>query len=301
MKALWFLSLVAATAACSSSSSSSSPPRPQGPAPADDGGGRIHRFQIGALEAVALSDGTITLPNDGGVFAVGHADEAGHLLSLVGMPRDELHLSLQPLLVKAGDRVLLFDTGARDAIPTAGRMPASLALAGIAPGDITDIFISHAHSDHVFGLVTAAGALAFPAATIHLSAPEWTALQVEEPPFAASIAARVTPFAPGAQILPEVLAVDTRGHTAGHTSYVIGTGDERLIYLGDVAHHTVVSLQRPAWSVAVDSDHTAADAVRAQALARLAAERTRVYAVHFPFPGLGHVVEADGAFAWQSE
>ncbi|HUQ01324.1 MAG TPA: MBL fold metallo-hydrolase [Kofleriaceae bacterium] len=301
MNAPSLVSLVSLAAFVSLVACSSSTPKTTPPSPAGGDGGRIHRFRIGALDAIALSDGTVSVPNDGAVFAVGHAEEAADLLALVGMPRDELHLSIQPLLVKADTRVLLFDTGARDAIATAGRLPASLALAGVTPGDVTDIFISHAHSDHVFGLVTAAGARAFPTATIHLSAPEWAALEAEEPAFAASIAANVKPFAPGAQVLPEVLAVETRGHTAGHSSYLVGTGDDRLLYLGDVAHHTVVSLQRPAWSVAVDSDHASADAVRAQTLSRLAAAHTRVYAVHFPFPGLGHVVDQDGAFAWQAE
>lgn len=297
MKALSFVAL-AALAACSHST------KTPAPTPGGDGEGRIHRFQIGAFEAIALEDGTITLPADGSVVGQDHAAETTELLKAAGLPTDAVHLSLQPLLVKAGAHVILFDTGAGAASwAKAGKLPASLALAGVAPTAITDIFISHAHPDHVGGLVTADGALRFPSATIHLSAPEWAAFQAsdEQKALAAQIAGKVTAFEPGAQVLPEVRAVATQGHTPGHSSYEIVSGDARLFYLGDVAHHSIVSVQQPTWKIQFDGDHEAAGAMRQQTLATLAAEHERVYAVHFPFPGLGQIAEQGGALAWQAE
>src|SRR3546814_5159321 len=85
-----------------------------------------------------------------------------------------LHLSIQPLLVRGDGRVLLFDTGAGDVEwARGGRLPASLRAAGVEPSQVTDVFISQLHADHVGGLLTPDGALAFPDATVHLSAPEW--------------------------------------------------------------------------------------------------------------------------------
>ena len=298
MRRLAFVAVLA-LAACSSSATKP----PPAPGSGDDGPGRAHAFAIGALEAVALDDGELVFPNDGKVLAVGHVDEAGDVLAAAGLPRDPLRLSIQPLLVKASGRVLLFDTGTGGSIPNTGWVRTSLTRAGVTPADVTDIFISHGHSAHMGGLVTADGALVYPNATIHLSAPEWAAVQAapEDKALVDAIAAKVAAFEPGAELLPEVRAVATQGHTPGHSSYAIGTGDERLFYLGDLAHHHVVSVQRPAWPIEFDLDRAAAEAMRQQTLSTLAADHTRVYAVHFPFPGVGHIADRDGTLVWQAE
>jgi len=289
---LWLLAT-----ACSSSSSS-----PRAPA---EKSGRAERLQIGDLEAYALEDGHLVVPNDGQLLGFGRPpSEIAEVLAATGLPRDTIRLDIQCLLVKAGDRVILFDTGLGDApFPDAGRLPRSLALAGVQPVAVTDIFISHAHSDHVGGLLTKADALAFPAAAIHMSAPEWAAFQAntdeDSKRFAAAIAPKVTPFEPGAQVLPVVKAVATQGHTPGHSSYEIGAEAEKAFYIGDLAHHSVISVQRPAWSIHADADRPAAEAMRQQTLAKLAADRTRVFAVHFPFPGVGHVVAEGQGLVWR--
>ena len=95
------------------------------------------------LDAVALKDGDIDVVNDGKTFGVGRptADVAA-VLSAAGLPSDALHLSIQPLLVRDGDRTLLFDTGAADATwARAGRLPASLRAAGVEPAQVTDVFL----------------------------------------------------------------------------------------------------------------------------------------------------------------
>ena len=66
-------------------------------------------FTIGDFQAMALRDGTISLPNDNKVFGVGHTPaEVAGLLQAAKLPADHLELSLQPLLVKTADRVMLF-------------------------------------------------------------------------------------------------------------------------------------------------------------------------------------------------
>lgn len=266
----------------------------------------VFRFRIGALDAVALKDGDIDAPNDGKTFGVGQPPEqVAALLAAAGQPTDVLHLSIQPLLVRAGTRILLFDTGAADAsFARAGRLPASLRAAGVEPAQVTDIFLSHRHPDHVGGLLTHAGALAFPNATVHLSAPEWAALEKDHD--AAALVAAITPkvatFKPGAVILPGlVAAVVADGHTPGHSAYEIASGDARLLYIGDVVHHFVVSMQRPEWTVDYDENAPLAQSRRRALLQRAADQDLRVYAVHFPFPGLGRVKAQGDGFAWVPE
>jgi glyoxylase-like metal-dependent hydrolase (beta-lactamase superfamily II) len=101
--------------------------------------------------------------------------------------------------------------------------------------------------------------------------------------------------------LPEVIAVATQDHTPGHSSYDISSNGDHVFYLGDVAYSWVISVQRPAWSIHFDGDHAAAEAMRAKTLAKLAADHMRVYAVHFPFPGIGHIAGQGNDLSWQRD
>src|ERR1700744_2884203 len=132
-------------------------------------------FTIGSYGAVALKDGALEEPVDGKSFVVGQSNEAvGAVLKAGGAPGDHFEFSIQPLLVHAGNHVLLFDTGVGNWYgDIGGKLPDSMKAAGEKAASVTDIYISHAHGDHIGGLVTPSGALAFPNATIHMSAPEW--------------------------------------------------------------------------------------------------------------------------------
>jgi glyoxylase-like metal-dependent hydrolase (beta-lactamase superfamily II) len=293
-----------AVCACSPKTQPAAPAETaQAPTPAAE---NVFRFKVGALDAAAVLDGTITVANDGKTFGVGRpASDVAAVLKAAGLPEDQLHLSIQPLLVRSGAQVILFDTGAGDvAFAKGGDLPASLRAAGVEPGQVTDIFISHAHPDHTGGLLDADGALAFPNAAIHMSAPEWEAMKAAagQAALVAAIAPKVAAFQPGAAVLPGLItAVQVKGHTPGHSAYEITSGDQRLLYIGDTAHHSVISVQRPDWTIDYDGDARAAQASRRAFLQRAADQNLRLYAVHFPFPGLGHVKAQGEGFAWVPE
>jgi glyoxylase-like metal-dependent hydrolase (beta-lactamase superfamily II) len=270
-------------------------------------------FAVGDFSAMALRDGSISIANDNKVFGVGHKpEEVAALLREAGLPTDHLELSLQPLLVKTADRVMLFDTGAGTNFGvSAGKLNASMAAAGVAPATVTDIFISHSHGDHVGGLLNAAGAPAFPNATIHISAPEWaflkgmTAEQAagagvgQHAKLIAAITPKVAAFEPGAEIIPEaVKAVDIKGHTPGHSGYMIRSKNKSVFYIGDTVHHFVVSLRKPEWPCGFDADATTSEASRKAVLGAAAAKGQLVYSPHMPFPGIGKIGGSEGAFRW---
>jgi glyoxylase-like metal-dependent hydrolase (beta-lactamase superfamily II) len=263
----------------------------------------VHYLKIGELPAMALRDGTIELPNDNQVFGVGlKPEDVAAVLSANGLPTDTLKLSVQPLLVKSGDRTLLFDTGAGGNFgPGSGHLGHSLADAGVDPASVTDIFISHSHGDHVGGLVNADGKLAFPNATIHLSKPEWQHYSSQEK-LAAVVSAvkpKVKAFAPGAELIEGVVkAVEIKGHTPGHSGYRISSGTESLLYVGDSMHHYVVSVQKPEWTISFDGDSATATASRVALIKDLAASGQLVYAVHFPFPGVGRMESRGEGATW---
>jgi glyoxylase-like metal-dependent hydrolase (beta-lactamase superfamily II) len=270
--------------------------------------GDVSEFKIGQFTAIALKDGELKVPNDNKVFAVGRSPEdVARVLQAAGVPTNELELSIQPLFVRARDRVMLFDTGASNNFgPGAGKLAASMQEAGIDPASITDIFISHSHGDHVGGLVDASGAPVFANATVHISAPEWDFLKGKDDKSAAAVVAAVTPkvdaFAPGSEIIPGVVkAVEIKGHTPGHSGYLITSGADSLLYIGDTAHHYIVSVQEPDWTISFDSDAPTAQASRKELIAQSAATGQRIYAVHFPFPGLGKFAKRGDGYVWVPE
>lgn len=312
------LSVCLTLAACSKKSAAPPPPQenPAPSAPAQTVAAPAGSFSIGELQAVALRDGAFEFPNDNKIFGVGKTpEEVAAVLTAAGLPADKLSVSIQPLLVKSTDRVLLFDTGAGSNFgPAGGQLTKSLTDAGVEAASVTDIFISHPHGDHIGGLLSAAGALAFPNATVHIGAADWeflkgldaeTSKAVGVPNYAPLVTAltpKIDAFAPGADLVPGVVeAVDLHGHTPGHSGYLIGSGATSVLYIGDSVHNYIISVQKPEWTVAFDNDAAAGQKNRLDVLAKGAENGQRIYAVHFPYPGLGKFERRGDGYVWVAE
>ncbi len=252
-------------------------------------------FKVGALDLVALHDTQFTPPNDGKVFGVDATPAAvGDVLKAAGAPTDVVTLSVDSLLVRTGKQVVLIDTGA------GGALQASLALAKVAPADITDVLITHAHGDHVGGLVKD-GQLAFPNATIRMSAAEWTFLQgmANQADLVKVISGKVKTFEPGAVVAPGITAKPIKGHTPGHSGYEIVSGKAKLLDIGDTAHSSIVSLADPQWLMGYDTDKTEARDTRIAMLKALAKSQETIFSPHFPYPGVGKIEAQGDHFVWK--
>jgi glyoxylase-like metal-dependent hydrolase (beta-lactamase superfamily II) len=273
-------------------------------------------FKIGSYSAVSLKDGALAVPLDGKSFVVDQPNEAvSSVLKAGGAPADHFEFSIQALLVHASGHVLLFDTGAGNLFgDIAGKLPESMAAAGEKPANVTDIFISHAHGDHIGGLVTPSGALAFPNAAIHMSAPEWkwlSGLSEDEAKniglqhvsaFVTTVKPKVVPFKPGSDLLPGIVrAVELRGHTPGHSGYRIGSGAGSVLVFGDAMHSYLVSVRKPLWHVAFDQDQSLGAATRAALVKNSVTSGQRLFSEHFPFPGIGKIVNGKDGATWQPD
>jgi len=252
-------------------------------------------FHVGAIEVVALHDADFNPPNDGKVFGLGQGTDAvAKVLTAHGAPASPIHLSVDALLVRDGAHVVLIDTG------IGGVLQASLATAGITPDAVTDVLITHAHPDHIGGLMTKDGMPAFPKATVRMSEAEWASAKARPDlaKFVSAIGPQVQTFTPGSEVLPGITTIALSGHTPGHTLYEIASGDAKLIDIGDTAHSSIVSLARPGWKAEFDEDQTLGVSQREAELTKLAASGETVFAPHFPFPGIGKVVKDGGGFRW---
>lgn len=259
-------------------------------------------FKLGSLRLIALRDAQFVIPNDGKTIG-SDADIAtvGTLLKASGLPDDRLTLSVNALLVRAGKRVILIDSGLGPAAH--GALMASLGEAGVAPDEVTDVLVTHSHFDHVGGLAGADGKPAFPKAVIRMSTAEWAWMK-NQPNAAALVKVidgHVQTFKPGATIAPGVTSVALNGHTPGHVGYEITSGKQSLLDIGDMAHSWVISLKKPEWIMQYDNDKAAAMATRKATFARLAKSHELVFSPHFPFPGVGRVVADGDAYTWAAQ
>lgn len=251
-------------------------------------------FKIGDVDAIALADGENPVPNDNKIFGVGQTPEAvANVLTANGEPGDTLRLEVHPLLVRADGRTVLFDAGLGQS--QGGTLMQSLQAANVDPASITDVLISHGHGDHTGGLVLD-GALAFPNAAIRMSEAEWAAVRAnpEMAELVRVITSKVQTFKPDDEILPFVEAQDTAGHTPGHTSYLITSGPNHLLYTGDLMHHFLVSVEHPEWNMGYDADQNAGRERREKEVSALLASGAHIYAYHFPFPGVGRLQQRGG-------
>ncbi|MGY4516267.1 MBL fold metallo-hydrolase [Lysobacter sp. HA18] len=268
-----------------------------GPSPVKPGERTI---AVGALKLTSLRDAQFNAPNDGKVFGVDvGAAPVTKFLAARNLPTDVIPLSVDALLVRGiPGHVVLLDTGVG---PRAGGvLLKSLAQAGVSPSQITDVLITHSHSDHVGGLVNSDGKSAFPRASIRMTDAEWTWFkgQVDNKPLVDAIASQVKTYAPGDTVVPDIVSVPFKGHTPGHVGYRIGSGRSSVLDIGDTAHSSAVSLGHPEWTMGFDSDPVVGRQTRATELGVLAKDHTLIFSPHFPYPGTGRVVRTQDSYSW---
>ncbi len=266
-------------------------PQPSAPA--------ARTVRIGGATVTVLRGGGWFATNDGTVFGLNASQaQVTALLKAAGASTDKVTLDVDVLLLRLPGHVALIDAGLgpRDH----GVLIASLALAGVSPGEITDVLITHGHTDHVGGLLNAAGRPAFPRATVHMSTREWASLKADKwmTEVATAIAPQVRTFEPGRPVLPGITPRPLYGHTPGHVAYEIALPGGVLEDIGDTAHSVVISLARPDWTIDFDQDRAAGAMTRRTELARLAGAGEWVFAPHFPFPGIGRIVARGDGYAW---
>lgn len=135
-------------------------------------GDGFHRFQLGDLELTILSDGHI-LQTPIQPFMCPNAEKAEleNLLEENFRTTNSVDLAMNVMLVKKGEKYILLDAGMGIFATNANNdwLLKSLSKAGIKPENITDIFISHAHPDHIGGLVDKDQNLIFKNAAVYLS------------------------------------------------------------------------------------------------------------------------------------
>ena len=273
-----------------------------------------YRVMLGDFEVTALSDGTVQLPVDKLLTNTrpGQVDKA--------LKRDflkaPLDTSVNGYLVNTGSKLVLIDTGAANLFgPTLGNLIANLKAAGYQPEQVDEIYITHMHADHVGGLM-AGDKLAFPNATVRADqhdADFWLSkANLDKAPADAKgffqgamaslnpyvAAGKFKPFDGDTELVPGIKAVAARGHTPGHSTYLVESQGQKLALWGDLMHVAAVQFAQPSVTIQFDTDSQAAAAQRKRAYAAAVKQGYLVGSAHLSFPGLGHLRRDGAGYAW---
>lgn len=261
---------------------------------------RTRTLRLGDATLTFVPDGVVRLPGLGWlpettdeVWAAHpeYLDEGGYLTAGIGA-----------LLVTRDGRNLLIDAGVgKIDLPAevsskigaleGGALLDNLAALGLRPDDIEAVALTHVHIDHTGWLP------AFTGSTVLVTEPEWTnrahSGDVDHATLDA-IAPRVRTVADGEEIFPGVRVLMSPGHTAGHATYVITEGDQRVLAFGD-AMHSAVQVLDPDWGAVSDHDSARAAESRHRLVEELTAPDTIGFGIHFADVQFGRVVDG----TWQ--
>lgn len=219
----------------------------------------------------------------------------------------DLHLTLGGFLIRTGDRVILVDAGVGtidNGRYRGGLFLESLRAQGVEPEDVTDVAFTHLHFDHV-GWATQKGRVVFENATHHVHAADWEHFveDVNSEPGAvrklAPLTSHLSTFAEGTTLAPGLDARPAVGHTPGSTVFVISDHGEKLVLLGDVAHHPL-ELTQNGWSFHFDHSSETAARSREELVAEFCDTDVLIAAGHFPDLQPGRLSTVAGSVAWST-
>jgi glyoxylase-like metal-dependent hydrolase (beta-lactamase superfamily II) len=277
----------------------------------------FYRYKVGDAQVTAVFDGSTTFDLNDKFVTNAKLEEVAAALDKAFLPKDKMTLLFTPLVVNAGGKTIVIDTGMGGAALAAskgqnGQFVTNLAAAGVDPKSVDMVVISHFHGDHINGLLNADNTPAFPNAELLVPSTEWkyfmddgemsrapegrmqTVFKNARRVLETGMKKKATPYEWGKEVAPGLLAVETIGHTPGHTSYILSSGSDKVFIQSDVTNHPALFVVNPGWRAFFDQDAAQAETTRRKVYDMLVAEKMRVQGFHYPFPGLGNVVK-DGS------
>jgi len=272
----------------------------------------FYRYKVGSIEITVVNDGVSRMPITEGFVENASKEQVNAALEAAFLEKDFYAGPYNPIVINTGTKLALVDTGTGEEAFTSskginGRLLINLAAAGIDPAAIDAVIISHYHLDHINGLLKADGSLAFPNAEILVPAAEhkfWMddgemsratkprvvfGFKNARRVMAGEVLKRLRTYDWNKEVISGVTAIGTPGHTPGHTSHVVASGNKVVYVQADVTHAPFLFARHPDWHFMLDVEPIAAEATRRKVYDMLVAEKMLVQGFHYPFPSVGHV------------
>jgi glyoxylase-like metal-dependent hydrolase (beta-lactamase superfamily II) len=235
------------------------------------------------------------------------ASELEVILEDFDLSKDELTRECNLTLYQSGKKKVLFDAGAGvDFLSGMGTLVESLEAIDLSTDDITDVVFTHAHPDHIWGVLDDFDDLTFQNANYHIGRMEWdywfdteTVNKVREDRIPMAVGAKrrlealegnINLFDSNDEIIDGIKALLTPGHSPGHMSFEVGKSSQKALVIGDALNNHHVAFRRPEWvSAGLDQDPNLAADTRKKLLEKIVSEQLKVVGFHLPNGGIGHV------------
>lgn len=264
-------------------------------------------FQVGGISCLIVLDGVSALGVEGILKRFPESTEAAYrkAYQAVGLSLDEAKSYFNILLARISGETVLVDAG-QGGRPRGGQLPEGLRIAGIDPAEVSLVVITHAHVDHVWGLVSPDNTPVFPNARYVLSEVELSFWKKriessagDQAPLVSLLESQGLELIPmDAPILPGLSAVPLPGHTPGQIGIVIESEGQSLWHMADLLH-SPMQFAHPEWSPTFDADAHLAAISRRAALSQAAERGALTLFYHLSYPGLGRVKRAAQGFLWE--
>ncbi len=212
---------------------------------------------------------------------------------------DRVRLSVNCFVVAGPDgQSVLIDCGAGGSWePTMGRLENVMKTAGIDPASITTMAATHAHEDHVSGLLTPYGRPLLP---------KLEAIMIGEDAVKgffgkshlSAFRPLLKPVQDGDRLENGLQVVALPGHAPGHVGYALKTGEDDFLFFGDVVHVPALQFADPTVSWGYDDHQPTARATRSKILEQAAQTGTWIAGAHLGRPGIGRVT-GDASYIYE--
>ncbi|WP_454806834.1 MBL fold metallo-hydrolase [Paraburkholderia fungorum] len=264
--------------------------------------------RVGDFTITAISDGYLTASLD--FLSNINPSEASRMQSDAGQ-KEPSAVHINCYVVRGAGRTILIDAGAGGIKQWGGQLRTNLSLAGVEPSEIDTILLTHAHPDHVGGLVDTAGHISFPNAELLAHEQEVKFWQDDGNLSRASERARgnfliarqvfdgyrdrLRTFNEG-EVLPGIRAMPLPGHTDGHSGYLLESHDQGLLVWGDIVHFPHIQIKRPDVSIAFDQDPSLAAVTRSRLLDMASSEGLLIAGMHLGELGFARIKRTSGSY-----
>ena len=269
---------------------------------------RISTTAVGTVNVTTLRDGERTLPPEA---LKNLSDE-----DIQKINSDEnqsfTFTNFNACVIQNGKQNLLVDTGCGSLFgPTCGFILDALDELGLAPHNITDIFITHLHPDHIGGCIDEDGSAVFKNANFKILEEEysfWTSKEFGSDEIngrdwsslaknvVSTYDAQLEVLTSNKDIISGVSTVPLPGHTPGHAGFRVDDGNQSMFHMGDILHVPNLQLKDPNISTLFDVDPESALNSRKYALDMASSDNLLCTSGHMVEPKFVHLEKRGSSY-----